>query len=101
MLSSFFQTLQSKLYIAGTAILTVVAFFVRFQAMKNAKNKAEIKADTLKATLHAERVKKKIIKEEKEKDISRRADIHNQIEKLKKGEDFEGIDTLTNPNDDF
>ncbi len=69
--------------------------------MKNAKNKAEIKADTLKATLHAERVKKKIIKEEKEKDISRRADIHNQIEKLKKGEDFEGIDTLTNPNDDF
>ena len=70
-------------------------------SMKGQRDRAKRKADTLSAQAHAERQALKIYKEEKVKLASRRAEIHNQIKEKKEGKKFEGIDSLSNPNDDW
>ena len=95
--------LKSKLVGLGAAILVVLAFFVRLQTVKNQRDKAKVKADTLEASAHAERVKKKITREEEREGVSRRETIRKKVKELEKGdvkdEDFEGVDNLTDPND--
>ncbi len=93
--------IQAKLVGAGFVLLTIIGFLTRLKFVTAARDRAEVKADTLKATVHAERVKNQIIKEEREKQVSRRADLVNQIKEKKKEEhgdadaDFKGIDNLT------
>ena len=65
------------------------------------KNKAERlqrEKDTLKATVNAERVRKKIEKKERIELSQRESEIKKEIEK-KDEEDFNGIDNLTDSND--
>jgi 5'-3' exonuclease len=96
----------TKLKLYGIATLgvlfTVLAVFSR--TMKNQRDIARRNVEHLKATVHAERVKKKIVKEERVIESSRRATLVNQIKEKKKQEEgkennFEGIDNLNNPND--
>ena len=94
---------KGKLAGIGAAIMAVLAFFVRLQMVKNQRDKARDKADVLGASVHAERVKKMIIKEERKKGVSRRDTIKKKVKELEEGdvkdEDFEGIDNLTDSND--
>jgi hypothetical protein len=100
MLSGILTKISRQMYAIGAVLLAVLAAIGRMQFLKNARNKAEEKADILSATINAERVKKKIIKEEENKLSSRRAELIKEIEKKRrKGETFEGVDNLTDPND--
>jgi uncharacterized protein (DUF3084 family) len=97
MLSGLLIKLRSKAAILGAGLLAILAFFLRLNFLKNARDRAEIESDTLRATVHAERTRKKIIKEEEKERVSRRDTIKKELEK--KGEEFEGVDNLTNSND--
>jgi len=94
--------LRGKLAVIGAALLAVLAFFVRLQSVKNQRDKARTKAEVLGAVVHAERTKKRIKEEERKKGVSRRDTIEKRTKELEegvvKGEDFEGVDNLTDPN---
>jgi CHASE1-domain containing sensor protein len=72
------------------AVLGVASVYYRGQAKKQRR-----KADTLTATVHAERTRKKIEKEKKI-ELSRR---ESEIKRKGKDENFEGFDNLTDSND--
>ena len=97
MLSLLLVKIKKNLYVIGAALAGLAYAVLRILALKRAKNKAEDQVDILKTTIHAERVKKEIIKEEEKKRVSRRADLLKELEK--EGEDFKGLDNLNNPND--
>jgi len=97
MLSGLILKINKNLWVIGGAILTVLAFFARLQYLKGARDRALVKADTMKATVHAERVKREAIKEQEKIYRRRRVEIKEELKK--KGEDFEGVDNLTNPDD--
>ena len=96
---SLLVNLKSKLWLIGSVVLTVLAAVGRMQSLKNARDKARIEADALKATVHVQRVNKQIKKEEDKKLSVEKAKIKEEIEKIKKGERDDGIDSLSNPND--
>lgn len=82
-------------------LLTVLAVFSK--TMKGQRDRARRDVEHLKTTIHTERVKKKIVKEEEVKEFSRRAELLNQIKEKEKKEDgkennFTGIDNLTDSN---
>jgi len=87
-----------KLYgkVIAVAIFSVLAIFGA--TMKGQRDRARAEADTAKAVVHAERVKRKIVKEEKEKLSQEESIIKEKIEKFKEGEEFEGLDNLSDPN---
>lgn len=89
--------IKSFFVIGGAALLSFLALYLKLQYVESKRDKAEVRVETLKAQLHSERMRKKIIKESKEKYVSRTAEIAAQLEK--KDEEFTGIDVLTNPND--
>ncbi len=89
--------LKAKGMAAGAIALAVFAFFVRFQMVKNQRDKAVVVADTLKARHHVQKTQKKIKREEEKRLVSRRADIVKEIAK-EKGE-FKGLDNLRDSND--
>lgn len=93
--------LQIKAYLYAGLGLLMAALAIFGSTMKGQRDRARRKADTLSAQAHAERQALKIYKEEKVKLASRRAEIHNQIKEKKEGKKFEGIDSLSNPNDDW
>ena len=97
MLSGFLTKINKWLYVAGAAALAVLYAVLRINSLKHSRDKAQIKADTLTATVHAHKVRRQISKEEDKKLSSRRAEIIKEIKK--EGEEFEGVDSLTNPND--
>jgi hypothetical protein len=93
-----FSFLKAKTWLAagGAALLSFLALWVKLQYVENKREVAERKADTLKAQLHQAKVRKKILKEQKEKFVSRTAEIAAQLEK--EDEDFTGVDVLSDPN---
>ena len=99
MLSGLWTKIVANSYVIGAGLLAVLGFFARFQFIKNARDKAEVEADTLKAVVHANKIKREIKKEEEIDLLRRSRDIKEEIKKLEKGEESEGIDNLTNPND--
>lgn len=64
---------------------------------KKKAEKQQDRADTLTATVHAERTRKKIEKEKREELSRRESDIRK--EKEKNDDAFTGFDNLSNPND--
>lgn len=74
------------------AVLGVISVYFKAKA-----ERMERERDTLKATVHAERVRKMIEKEKKEELSRRESDIKK--EGRKDVEDFEGFDNLTDSND--
>lgn len=89
--------LKSKAYAIGAALLAIIAFFARFQMVKNQRDKAKEQADIVKTQLHVEKVKKEIERKEKKKLSSQEESIKEEVKK--KDEDFTGLDNLNNPND--
>lgn len=89
--------LQAKLAALGAGLLALAAFFVRFQAVKNQRDKAVVVAETLRSRHTTQQVQKKIKREEEKKLISRTARIAAELEKDK--ESFSGVDNLSKPND--
>lgn len=92
-----FVGLQAKLYSIGAALLAGLAFFVRFQAVKNQRDKAVMERDVLKARSHVAIQQKKIKRKEEERLVSHSADIVKELNKKK--EEWKGIDNLKDPND--
>ena len=79
------------LYAKGAAVFAALGLTSVYYKKK--ANKASVERDTLRATVHAERVRKKIEKIQK-KELSRR---ESEIkEKVKNEKD---LDNLSNPND--
>lgn len=99
MILSLFRGLGAKLWILGGGILSILAMVARMQSLKTARDAARDKAATLEATIHTEQEKQKVIKEEVKKLSIKKAEIKEEIKKIKKGESVEGIDNLSNPND--
>lgn len=89
--------LKAKLASVGLFLVSLSALILRLKYLKNKSDRLERVADTLKARHNAEQVRKKVIKKEKERLVSRRAEIVKEIEKDDK--DFKGVDNLSNPND--
>ena len=96
---------KAWLAVAGTIALTILGLIVRLKFVTDARDRAEVKSNTLKATVRAEGTKQRIIKEQRQKRASRRLDIIDQIRKKKEeekkvgdpeDEKFTGIDNLTN-----
>jgi uncharacterized membrane protein YebE (DUF533 family) len=88
--------LKAWIYAAGAALIGGLAAWGLWNKKK--AEKFEAKASTLEATVHAERVTKKVIKEKKKEQSSRRERIKEEVEK-KDDKDFKGIDNLTDSND--
>ncbi len=94
-----FAGLQAKLAIVGTALVGLAALILRLNYLKSQNKRLKVVRDTLVARQKAEATKKRIVKEEKKKVISRRAEI---IKELKKSdEEFTGIKSLKEGTDDF
>ena len=94
---SFLLGLKSKLYLVGAFLVAALGVLARVAFLKQARNKAEEKVEVLKAQAHANKIKSKIVKEESSKLSLKESEIKEKVEK--KGENFEGVDNLTNSND--
>lgn len=82
---------------AGTALIGVAALVLRLRALETQRDKAKKERDSIKATLEAEQ-KGKQAKKQAEKDlIKKQEEIKEEVKK--EGEDFKGLDNLSNPND--
>lgn len=88
-----------KFYLAaiGAAILAVLAAVVRINSLKNQRNKARQQRDILDARVHVQKTQKVLVKKKNEALSKERAKIKEEL--AKKGDEFEGIDSLKNPND--
>lgn len=91
--------LKAKLAAFGLFIVSLSALILRVKFLKNKAERLERTADTLKARHAAEQTKKRMIKKEKERLVSRRADIVKEIKK--DDEEFTGVSTLGEGSDDF
>ena len=91
-----FKGLQAKLYYIGAAVMAALATWARMEYLKKKADKAIIKANLLEATILAEYVKKRVIKEQKKKEFTRRDELFKELKK--NDEDFKGIDNLTHSN---
>ena len=91
-----FKGIQSKLYMVGAALMAFLAVWARMKFLKSKVNKLEIKSHMLEATVLAERTKKRIIKERKKREFTRRDELYKELKK--NDEDFKGIDNLSNSN---
>ena len=78
--------------------MLLVGFLVTFgKIMKEQRDAAREKVDTLKGTIKAEKKTKEVVKKEEKTLIRRRAEIKKEVEKDDK--DFKGLDNLSDPND--
>jgi hypothetical protein len=91
--------LKAKLAAFGLALVSLSALLLRVNYLKHKADRLERTADTLKARHAAEQTKKRLIKKEKERFVSRRADIVREI--TKPDEEFEGVKSLGEGTDDF
>lgn len=68
--------------------------------LKGQRDRARQDRDHARATIHAERTKKKIVKEEKEKLSLKESEIKEEVKKLEEGKDeeFKGLSNLSDPN---
>lgn len=90
-------TKQIKLWLYAIAGGLLAALGVTSVYFKGKADRLQRDKDTLKATVHAERTRKRIEKEKKEELSRRESDIKKEGKKDVK--DFEGFDNLTNSND--
>lgn len=79
----------------AAALIGVLAGYAGVQ--KHRAGKFKDKAETLKATVNAERVRKEIEKKERDTLSLKEREIEEKVKK--KDENFTGIDNLTNSND--
>ena len=78
-------------------LLAALAFVLRMQVLKNQRDNAREKVDVLKTSLHVKKTQEKIVKEREKEKKEESLKLSDSLEK--KGEDFKGVDNLTNPND--
>jgi uncharacterized protein HemX len=92
-------TLKTKLAAAGAVLLALGAAVVRVQWVKKQRDVARESVDILQAQRSAIKIKEKIKKEVEVKLSLRRAEIKQELERIKKGDKSEGVSNLTRPND--
>lgn len=92
-------TLKTKLAAAGAVLLALVAAVVRVQWVKKQRDVARESVDILQAQRSAIKIKEEIKKEEEVKLSLRRAEIKQELERIKEGDKSEGVSNLTRPND--
>ncbi len=88
-----------KLWIAaiGSALFGGLILYARM--LKKQRDEARRAREKLVAGRNAERKKKEISKEEKERTVSRTAELVREIKEIKdEEEEFEGVDILSDPN---
>ena len=91
-----FLGLKAKLAGLGVFLLSLLALIARFKIVKAQRDRAIVVVETLKARQHVIKVQKKLKKEVEVKVVSRRANIIKELKK--EGEEFEGIDNLSDSN---
>ena len=69
--------LKSKAVLLGAGILTILAFFARFQMVKNQRDKARIRANSLEARVHIDVVTRRLEK-------ANRTDLVEKLKDIKK-----------------
>ena len=92
-----FVGLQAKLMAFGAAVLALLAMVLRMKVLKEQRDRAENQRDVLKARSHVIKTQRVIKRKEKEKLVSRRVELKKELDK--EGEDFEGVDNFSEPND--
>jgi len=75
--------------------MAAIAFFVRFQAVKNQRDRAREQRDVLKVRHTVIKEQRKIKRKEEKRLVEDKASIEKELNK----EEFEGIDNLTDSND--
>ena len=93
-------SLKAKFYALGVGIVTVIGFFFRLQYLKNKNERLKRKADTLHARAIQAKNFRKRDKEIAEEFRSRETDLVKELERHSE-EEFEGLDNLTKPNDNW
>ena len=96
MTESVMVNLKLWLYAIGAAVFAALGLTSVY--FKGKAKRVSAERDTLKATVHAERVRKKIEKKEKRVLEENERKIKEEVKK-KDEKEFKGIDNLTNPND--
>ena len=91
-----FLGLKTKLAGLGVFLLSLLAFIARFKIVKAQRDRAIVVVETLKARQYVIKVQKKLKREVEVKVVSRRANIIKELKK--EGEEFEGIDNLSDSN---
>jgi hypothetical protein len=89
-------TIKAKLALIGAVLLSVLAVFARLKLVEHQRDKQKVRADILDARLHIQKVQKKIVKEERDRLLSEEESLSKELSK--KGEEFEGVDNLSDPN---
>lgn len=88
--------MRAKLAALGAALLAGLAFFIRFQAVKNQRDKAKQHSEVLQAQVHTLKVRGKIERETIAKEKSREIEIINELKKPKEEREYPNF---TKPND--
>jgi hypothetical protein len=83
---------QAKLAGIGAAILAVLALVVRLKVLENQRDRARVRADTLEARAHVDRVTKVVVKESKERQDA----ALQEAETARKEKDYEKLADLYN-----
>jgi len=73
--------LKSKAVLLGAGILTILAFFARFQMVKNQRDKARIRANSLEARVHIDVVTRRLEKANRTDLVEKLKDIKKEVEK--------------------
>lgn len=93
----FLSKIKFYLVAIGAGILAVLTAVLRMKSLKRQRDNARHQRDVLDARVHVQQVQKSIAKKNKEALSKERVIIKEEVSK--KGEAFEGIDSLENPND--
>lgn len=89
--------IKSKLLAIGAALVGVAAVFLRMNYLKNKTEKLERERDIAVARAHIKDVQKRVERKERDRLLSKEESLSKELSK--EGEDFEGVDNLSNPND--
>lgn len=94
---AFLLKLKAWSWQLGAALLAVGAVVLRLSVLKHQRDVARDKANRAEAQVHINKVEKIIKKKRKEELSTSLEEVEREVKK--KGEDFEGLDNLSNPND--
>ncbi len=86
-------------YAIGAAF--VAGLVIAVKVLKKQRDLARRTADPSRAGRESNRKKNRIIKEEELQTDSRTAELIREIEERKNAEEFQGVDNLSDPNDNW
>jgi hypothetical protein len=94
---AFLLKLKGYVWALGAFALSIAGLVLRIKYLEKARSRAEDRAHLAEARAHVRETEKRIEKKNKEEFKASLKEAEKEIEK--KGEEFEGVDNLSNPND--